>query len=249
MQFSFHFYGEVLDLFVSQGYHFSLFGSQLEDNQVFLRHDIDLCLDKALLMAKFENAKGIHATYFVLVTSMHYNIFHQNSKKIINKIAALGHDIGLHFDLKQYEGSSESDLQLFAEREKNLLSSILTRGEPVKSISVHTPTRLFVESELVFPTMTNVYLPPFFVYTKYVSDSARHWKEDIRSLVGQRKFSRFQLLVHPFWYNEKNLSKKDTQAQFICKSVKNTLEDLGNLRNPQLPALEELICEQFHRFC
>lgn len=68
------------------------------DNDVILRHDVDVSLHAALQIARIENELGIQSTYFILFHSELYNPFNTTSSEIIRKILRLGHRVGLHYN-------------------------------------------------------------------------------------------------------------------------------------------------------
>lgn len=109
MNFTYQQYGRMIDLLKSKGYAISSY-LNYKDNEkcVILRHDVDNDPEKALELAKYENAVGVKSTFFVLLTSPFYNVFSYETNKIIRKIASLGHDIGLHFDELNYTEDSYS---------------------------------------------------------------------------------------------------------------------------------------------
>jgi hypothetical protein len=80
---------------------------------VYLRHDLDVCLEEALDMANLESELGVRATYFILVNSPLYNPLSQGSLEFVHHIQAKGHWIGLHIDLgllSSFDISAEDDV-------------------------------------------------------------------------------------------------------------------------------------------
>jgi hypothetical protein len=71
----------------------------LELDGVTWRHDIDESLSASVEMAKFEHARGVSATYYVMARSPYYNPFSFSALEAINSILALGHTLGVHCDL------------------------------------------------------------------------------------------------------------------------------------------------------
>ena len=66
-----------------------------------LRHDIDLCLLKALDMARLENSNAVRSTYFIMTKNPLYSLEEIEFQKVLREIECLGHEIGLHFDPRQ----------------------------------------------------------------------------------------------------------------------------------------------------
>ena len=66
-----------------------------------LRHDIDLCLLKALDMARLENSNAVRSTYFIMTKNPLYSLEEIEFQKVLREIEYLRHEIGLHFDPRQ----------------------------------------------------------------------------------------------------------------------------------------------------
>src|SRR4051812_47859285 len=62
-----------------------------------LRHDIDFAPAYSLQLAELEHAAGVASTYFVLVDGQFYNPVASEVIDQVRAIAALGHEVGLHF--------------------------------------------------------------------------------------------------------------------------------------------------------
>src|ERR1017187_6433508 len=65
---------------------------------VFLRHDIDISLPPAVRMAAVEQQSGTASTYMVMPQSRLYDVSRSESARMLREIAAMGHEIGVHFD-------------------------------------------------------------------------------------------------------------------------------------------------------
>lgn len=62
---------------------------------MILRHDVDLSIDNALKLARYEYSHDIRSTYFLLHTAKYFNYSEELATKC-KKIVDYGHDIGLH---------------------------------------------------------------------------------------------------------------------------------------------------------
>lgn len=86
-------------------YDFDLQSQNYDKNLFFLRHDIDIDIDTAYEMAKIEERYNIKANYFVLINSDNVGngrYFSSNKAKtisILKEIEAMGHEIGIHYNL------------------------------------------------------------------------------------------------------------------------------------------------------
>lgn len=170
-----------------------------QENCVYLRHDVDLSISLVVNVADLESAAGISATYFVLLTGT-YNPFHEESIAAIRKIKSLGHEIGLHYDLKNWpENRLEANEKL--RNEIKILESI--SESEVGAIVMHEPFRGgedFFATDVVESGLIN---PTYYQKTDgglcYVSDSCRAWRDDTLVKFVDRKLpqNRLMLNTHP----------------------------------------------------
>ena len=99
MDFTLKKYSRLLQGLKDNGYKFITFEryclakDALDDERfVLLRHDVDLKAENSLATAKIEASLGI-------VTSYYFRVIRQsNDPEIIQDIAALGHEIGYHYE-------------------------------------------------------------------------------------------------------------------------------------------------------
>jgi hypothetical protein len=70
-----------------------------------LRHDIDFCPARALEMAQVEAEMGVRATYFLLLTTSHYNLLEKRFIAAPRQIVQMGHEVGLHYDVAALEAA------------------------------------------------------------------------------------------------------------------------------------------------
>lgn len=66
---------------------------------VCIRHDVDIALEFAAELAEYEASLGIRATYYFLTDTAPYRVWESD---IPRRVAALGHEVGVHSD-HQYE--------------------------------------------------------------------------------------------------------------------------------------------------
>jgi hypothetical protein len=98
---------------------------------VILRHDVDKKASHSLTIAKIEYELGIRATYYFRVVPP------SNQPAIIQSIAALGHEIGYHYEeMSIFNGNVENSIEHF-----KLQLDYFRQFYPVKTISMHgSPT-------------------------------------------------------------------------------------------------------------
>ena len=110
-------YRSLLTAFQKAGYQFQTFEGMMtapaEGKTVVMRHDVDEKAPNALKMAQLEHELGIRSTYFFRIVKQ------SNVPEVIRGIAAMGHEIGYHYeDLATAEGDMEKATASF---EKNLI--------------------------------------------------------------------------------------------------------------------------------
>jgi len=221
--FSLKKYIELIFFFKKLDYKFKLFHDDIKPSKnIILRHDVDIDIDSALLIAKIEKKMSIKSTFFFLISSNLYNVLtHENQKKIL-EIKNMGHEIGLHFDFSIYQ---ELDKHLINEKislQKNILENIIRKK--IKTISIHRPGNIGNLKKYKINSLINVYSKKFTKKINYFSDSKGYWKYGYPPAL--KIFSKdkqsIQLLTHPVWWNsKKNLTNKSNATQ-----LKSVLEKL-----------------------
>lgn len=235
MRFTYDAYRELLKLIENSVYHYTEHNDYgRNEYEIFLRHDVDISLEKALQMAELEAELNVRSTYFILLRTDFYNPASSGSMDKIRGIVNLGHQIGLHFD-EVFYGREETDMADAVKREADLLSGICE--VPITMVSMHRPSRQTLEADLKIPGMINTYGKRFFQEIKYVSDSRRNWKEPVEELIKNGEYPKLQILVHPFWYYEEETSAHDALYRFVRNAGRERYEALSqNIRD-----VEELI--------
>lgn len=187
-----------------------------------LRHDVDYDLEKAIPFSEIEKNNNAKSTYFVLLTSDFYNPASRLSLKVFDELRKNGHEIGLHFDEVRYLSDTvewcEDYIIENILKEAELLGKII--DEPIKSVSMHRPSRYTLESNLDIPGLVNSYSKEFFQNFKYVSDSRMIWREDVQQIVSSNEVERLHILTHPFWYKKNSLSIEKVLLEFINSANK-----------------------------
>jgi hypothetical protein len=166
-------YIAVLDDAKARGYRFARF-ADLDDTQsplIVLRHDVDFAPEFALQMAELEHAQGVAATYFVLVDGQHYDPTTRQVIEQLRAIAALGHEIGLHFTVGESVHDELADEIAFRGR---LLADLA--GVDIRSFSQHDPVNAGFAS-VRLPRWVDAYEAVRRHDLLYVSDSAMMWRE------------------------------------------------------------------------
>jgi hypothetical protein len=94
---------------------------------VILRHDVDLMANNSLITAQIEAEMGVRASYYFRVVPQ------SNVPEVITQIAALGHEIGYHYeDLSLFKGDKEQAIKHF-----ELQLNHFRQFYPVRTICMH----------------------------------------------------------------------------------------------------------------
>ncbi len=181
-----------------------------QENCIYLRHDIDFSVVLAIKLAEIENAAGIVSTNFVLLTGP-YNPFHEETVAAIKRIKNLGHEIGLHYDLKNWPQNRQAANAKLA-NEIQILEAVAETK--INSIVMHQPSmggEDFFATEASAASLIN---PTFYQRTDtdlcYVSDSCRAWRDDALVKFIQRDIpqTRLMLNTHPeSWLASKKMNR------------------------------------------
>lgn len=183
---------------------------------LILRHDIDLSLETALDLAKLEKKLKVRSTYFVLLYNNYYNPLSPDGRRIIREISVLGHEIGIHWDSRDYQENKEHKFR----RDLEILSEIA--GEEITSGSQHEPT-----SSPLMPAPSFLKIEAYrdFKNFVYVSDSSMKWRKNTPWELLTIK-QKIQFLAHPFWWM--------TRGKTINEKFTNLNEHLANKNNKKL---------------
>ena len=149
-------------------------GGPLPDRFIALRHDVDFSPQFSVEMAEIEHAAGVASTFFVLVDGQFYNPLQPDVVRQLRRIRDLGHEIGLHFDVRL---AVHADLGAEVAFRMKLLSALI--DAPVRSFSQHDP----VNAGVATATLPSEHAPCVDVSEVirekdllYVSDSAMMWR-------------------------------------------------------------------------
>lgn len=196
--FTMEHYREILEAALEVGYVFRGFHQPplSEQRVVYLRHDLDICLEEALDMAALEANLGIYATYFVLINSPVYNPLSADSLEILNELASKGHWIGLHLDPILLPINDAEEMESHISKLIEFYGSVIPL---VPVVSFHRPSPNVLGRD--FGAFASTYSPRFFKKIKYISDSRGVWREGCPcQALSQGIYPSLQILVHPIWW-------------------------------------------------
>lgn len=189
-----------------------------------LRHDIDADLDAALQLAVIENSLGIKSTYFLMFRSPVYNLLSRSNFSMANKILALGHKIGLHYDANYL--FNPDDIESKVKTELSSLNQLFNINSNV--VSFHQPDNFILENEIIFSDIINTYDKSQFKDVVYFSDSNKKWKIDHPlNIFNSTSYNNVQLLIHPMWWAwPVNYSTREIWIKTLKKNFYNNLKQI-----------------------
>lgn len=170
-----------------------------ERRDLIVRHDVDMCLDRAVEMAALEADMGVHANYFVLLNTEMYNVGSRSGQRALAEILRLGHEVGLHFDPSDIPEGDVQKMQAAVARECQLLESNL--GRDVRVVTFHRPAKWLLGYSEQLAGRLHGYLPRFFSEMGYCSDSEGRFRfHHPLSHPAVLKGLGLQLVIHPIWW-------------------------------------------------
>ena len=182
MDFTLSKYQQLLVALQQQGYQFITFeqycdkvvkGEELLAYYIIMRHDVDLLPKNSLATAQIEHKLGIRASYYFRVVPA------SNQPEYIQQIAALGHEIGYHYeDMAICHGDVE---EAYAHFQQQL--QYFRRFYPVRTICMHgAPTSKWDGKELwkhydyhALGVIGEPYFDVDFSRVFYLTDTGRCW--------------------------------------------------------------------------
>jgi UDP-GlcNAc3NAcA epimerase len=226
-RFTYRRYATMILQLRDAGYHFAAFPEakallQKGSRFVLLRHDVDLCLRKALALANLEAQLGIQATYCFMTQTDHYNLFSDSGSAIVRQIRALGHHLGLHFDPAACaDDTDEEELAQTCRRAAKLLE-VQFECE-VEIVSFQRPNALVLSgNQAISAPFPNTYLKEFTDSIYYVSDSDGMWSDsEPTALDAFKNGEPLQISTHPVWWNEIPVSAYETLQRVVDDKHRN----------------------------
>ncbi|MFW6195838.1 MAG: hypothetical protein ACOC5D_00755 [Thermoplasmatota archaeon] len=234
-RFTFQYYEKLLETLKQNGYKFIFFEDldkiqKQEEKIVLLRHDIDFDVHQAKKICEIEKEYDVKSTYFFLLNSKFYNIHNSETYEIINQIIDEGNELGIHFDEKSYEYSSNSDLNNFIRKEMNFFEQLFDKE--INIVSFHRPTSNVLLNKIDLP-VPHTYEDKYAGEVKYLSDSKRQFREgDLIDIIDSNKYNKLQLLIHPIWWNQEKISSQEIYDEFVKRKVielKNEISDNSSI--------------------
>ncbi len=218
-------YRKLLKL-AKKNYAFKFFNSYSKPPYVLWRHDVDCSVHRGLSLAKIEKELGVKSTYFFHLHSPYYNLLEEASHYRVKKILALGHEIGLHFELPFYPKiKTKNDLKEKLKFEKELVDDFFSVN--VKVFSFHNPefaNALKFDDDKI-AGMINTYGKTIRKNNYYCSDSNGYWRfKRLEDVLKEHQESTLHVLTHPEWWQKQAMSPKERLYRCIEFRAKRNIE-------------------------
>jgi hypothetical protein len=192
MDFTISSYNNLLNSLIENGYTFQTFDEFLKQSAkraIILRHDVDAKKLNSLHFAKIQNRLGIKGSYYFRMVPQSYDA------KVISEIAALGHEIGYHYEDMDFafrkmksikKNITEKDLyeeaiKIFEENLKTLrklypISTICMHGSPLSKFDNKSLWGKYKYHD--FDIIGEPYFDVDFSKVFYITDTGRRWDGD-----------------------------------------------------------------------
>lgn len=193
-------YCDLVQTLVARGYTLTDFDTfDRSKPHLLLRHDVDLCLSRAVAMAEAEASIGAQSSYFVLLNTEMYNVHSVAGRAALRRLAALDHKIGLHFDHTDIADGDIEGMNTAVSRECKALEQVM--GEPVRAITLHRPAKWMQGLAVDVAGRKQGYHPNFFAPAWYCSDSAGTFRYHLpleHPAIAEGR--GLHLTTHPIWW-------------------------------------------------
>jgi len=189
-------YEAFLKTAIANGYQLVSYQDYLKENfdkVLILRHDVDKKPQNSLKTAQLQHQLGVKGTYYIRAVPESFDV------EVIKKIAALGHEIGYHYeDLTICKGDYEKAIIHF---EKWLTK--LRKYYPVKTVCMHgSPLSKYDNRKLWdkynyrdYDVVAEPYFDIDFNQVFYITDTGRKW-DGTKVSVRDKVDSKFNLSFH-----------------------------------------------------
>lgn len=212
-------YKQILIKLSTFGKFISPTDTSLTEGLYFLRHDIDLSLQKTHEMFRIERELGIQSHFYFRTNSPSYSINSSKFKELIAEMQEYGACVGLHFERFNQKKSAEYEFKMQIELLENIINADIIHFSP------HDPGSLL---NARIPGLPDKYINAYSFVNDlrfgYISDSNGYWTEKfLTKFVGSLGKKPYQILIHPEWWTDKLL---DPLARIIDVYSSSYLENL-----------------------
>jgi hypothetical protein len=191
-----------------------------------LRHDVDYSPAAALDLAYQEASRGVRCTYFLLLNSFYYNLLSPEHAGFPARLIAMGHEVGLHYDVKFLEAFPRHRWPELIRTQATLLGDL--SGTRVTAIAMHQPGLNGEDPLRYTEEYMNAYADRFCREMPYFSDSCRAWWDTAWEMLASGCAPlRFQLALHPINWAECDRDRK-TIFTSLHRDLARTVESAGD---------------------
>ena len=157
-----------------------------------VRHDVDISPWAAEEMAELEVQEGVCTTYYYRFHAPYYNLLDAPVVESVRRVAALGHEVGLHYEPGYFMQIGE-DPSAGTRRDIALFEELL--GFETQTIAQHQPAQGPLLGE-ISPQHACAYQRALVRDMPYFGDSGFHWREGcVCTKLGQHE--QIHTLIHP----------------------------------------------------
>ena len=195
-----------------------------------LRHDVDFSPEAALRMAKVEAQMGVRASYFVLLSTSYYNLHSEQYLDFPRGLIGMGHEVGLHYDLRVYTDLGHDRLLEALEADIYLLTKLT--GKEVRSIAMHNPSLSGEDPFRNSKQFINAYDDQYTKDTMFLSDSCGAWRDEAVAVFETCSIPpRLQLLIHPLFWDGEAADRWTRLDEFMEGKVATLREDTQRIKD------------------
>jgi hypothetical protein len=231
-RFDYDTYRSLLELLRKQNVNVAFEDVPLCDNSIryfILRHDVDFSPEAAVRMAEFETKMGIRASYFLLLSTSYYNLLSEQYVDFPRCLVEMGHEVGLHYDLRVYGDLGRDGLIETLEGDINVLTKLARKQ--VRSIAMHNPSITGGDPFRNTKEFINAYDDQFTKDIMFLSDSCGAWRDEAVSVFENCNIPpRLQLLIHPLFWHREAADRWSRLDEFIQDKVAMLREDTDRIR-------------------
>ncbi len=156
-----------------------------------IRHDVDITPWAAWCMALVERQEGVVTTYYFRLHAPFHNLLEPRAADAVKAIAALGHEVGLHYEPGFFLARGE-DPVAGTRRDIRIFEELI--GQRTFTIAQHQPAQGPVLAD-ISPEHPCAYQPALVREIPYFGDSGFHWREGC--VCQKLHHRRLHTLIHP----------------------------------------------------
>ncbi|MEK6984704.1 MAG: hypothetical protein AABX33_09085 [Nanoarchaeota archaeon] len=212
--FTYKHYKEAINLGKKLGFSFygmhDYLNAKPKKKFIVMRHDIDLSLKHALIMANAEKELGIKSTYFIRTRGI-FNPFEGSELEIMKSISKLGHEIGFHYEHNQNvlanfkKNFVIEKIKFEALLNKKIFGAALHRAKNANDKSRPDKLNMVESFSSELGLEYDAYSDIFLKQMKYISDSSFRWREGCMC-THIKKEDKLCILTHPIWWSREATS-------------------------------------------